>query len=156
MKAMGGNPRKKRREKNNESTQIKKRKEKKRQKIAAGHYAYQTILLCFLKEQALPFLWCPTPQPSNPMHQTEHNNATKRQMNGQNNEDQTCRCNYSRKTQPTTLRKLNASRNPPRSSFCTSTTQCSKLSIRTRALVSCTTSWKAMPNRFRRRCLLAR
>ena len=129
-----------------------KRKDKRLQPVIN---AYQPMLLYFLRKQALPFLWCPTPQPSNPMHQTEHNNATKRQMNGQNNEDQTCRCN-SRKTQPTTLRKLNASRNPPRSSFCTSTTQCSKLSIRTRALVSCTTSWKAMPNRFRRRCLLAR
>lgn len=57
-------------------------------------------------------------------------------------------------SQPTTLRKLNASRNPPRSSFCTSTTQCSKLSMRTLVLVSCTTSWKAIPNRLRRRCLL--
>lgn len=36
--------------------QPKSRKEKKRQKIAAGHYAYQPILLYFLKEQALPFL----------------------------------------------------------------------------------------------------
>ena len=54
MKAKGGKSKKKRREKDNESTHIKKRKEK--TKIAAGHYAYQPILLYFLKEQALPFL----------------------------------------------------------------------------------------------------
>lgn len=32
------------------------RKEKKKQKIAAGHYTYQPILLYFLEEQALTFL----------------------------------------------------------------------------------------------------
>ncbi len=41
---------------------------------------------------------------------------------------------------PTTAFMLRLSRNPPRSSFLTSTTQCSKLSIRTRAFVSPTTS----------------
>jgi hypothetical protein len=50
---------------------------------------------------------------------------------------------------PTTVFKLNPSRNPARSSFFTSTTQWSKLSILTRAFVSSTTSVKASPNRFR-------
>lgn len=42
--------------------------------------------------------------------------------------------------QPTTAFMLRLSKNPPRSSLRTSTTQCSKLSMRTRALVSATTS----------------
>lgn len=50
---------------------------------------------------------------------------------------------------PTTVFMLRLSKKPPRSSFLTSTTQCSKLSIRTRALVSATTSWKALPNLLR-------
>lgn len=49
---------------------------------------------------------------------------------------------------PTTAFMLRLSRKPPKSSFFTSTTQCSKLSILTRALVSATTSWNALPNRF--------
>ena len=42
--------------------------------------------------------------------------------------------------QPTTAFMLSDSRNPDKSSFLTSTTQCSKLSMRTRAFVSSTTS----------------
>lgn len=47
---------------------------------------------------------------------------------------------------PTTPLKLNASKNPLRSSFFTSTTSCSKLSMRTLAPVSSTTSPNAVPN----------
>ena len=50
--------------------------------------------------------------------------------------------------QPTTAFTLKFSRKPPRSSFLTSTTQCSKLSILTLALVSWATSSNALPNRF--------
>lgn len=49
---------------------------------------------------------------------------------------------------PTTAFMLRLSKKPWRSSFLTSTTQCSKLSMRTRALVSATTSWNAVPNLF--------
>lgn len=47
---------------------------------------------------------------------------------------------HSAKTYPTTAFKLKPSKNVPKSSFFTSTTQCSKLSIRTLAPVSSTTS----------------
>lgn len=47
---------------------------------------------------------------------------------------------------PTTPLKLNASKKPLKSSFLTSTTSCSKESIRTLAPVSSTTSWNAEPN----------
>lgn len=50
--------------------------------------------------------------------------------------------------QPITAFKLKLSKKPPRSSFLTSTTQCSKLSILTLALVSWATSSNALPNRF--------
>lgn len=50
--------------------------------------------------------------------------------------------------QPTTLFRLKASKKPLKSSFFTSTTECSKLSIRTRAPVSSTTSWNAAPKRL--------
>ena len=50
--------------------------------------------------------------------------------------------------QPITAFTLKLSRKPPRSSFLTSTTQCSKLSILTLALVSWATSSNALPNRF--------
>lgn len=51
-------------------------------------------------------------------------------------------------TYPITAFMLRLSKNALRSSFLTSTTQCSKLSIFTLAFVSSTTSWNAFPNRF--------
>ena len=51
MKAIGGKSKNESEERT--VNQPKSRKEKKRQKIAAGHYAYQPILLYFPKEQAL-------------------------------------------------------------------------------------------------------
>lgn len=50
--------------------------------------------------------------------------------------------------QPTTALTLRLSKKPPKSSFLTSTTQCSKLSILTLALVSWATSSNAFPNLF--------
>lgn len=51
--------------------------------------------------------------------------------------------------QLTTLLSDRASRKPARSSFFTSTTECSNESIRTLAPVSSTTSWNACPNLLR-------
>ena len=50
---------------------------------------------------------------------------------------------------PITTFILRLSKKPLKSSFLTSTTQCSKLSMRTLAFVSATTSWNAVPNLLR-------
>ena len=79
-------------------------------------------------------------QPGGIDMRSQTSNQTNRQKPNRNLFPCPPACPRIRHPHPTTAFMLRLSRNPPRSSFFTSTTQCSKLSILTRAFVSPTTS----------------